>query len=200
MQTTRPHLSAPVTQRPADQIGMLVTDLDASMQMWMNMGVGPWTVFRNVRMQGSYCGQPTQVHMDAAMSYQGNVQLELIQWRAGTLCPYVDINGEPLRGLHHMAWLVDDLQAAVAQAEATGGRCVFEASNPSTKVAYVEMAPAGAGDAVMLEFIESAVTRALIAQGIEATQRWDGSRHVHTIDLDASAPSTPATAPPAVTA
>lgn len=187
MQKTDPSQAPLVLQRPADQIGMLVTDLDASIQMWMDMGVGPWTVFRNVRMQGHYGGQPTQVHMDAAMSYQGQVQLELIQWRAGTLCPYVDINGEPLRGLHHMGWLVDDVQAAVAQVQAAGGRCVFEASNDSTKVAYVETAQAASGDPMLLEFIESARTRELIAHGIEATRCWDGSRHIHTIDLDAEA-------------
>lgn len=63
-----------------DQTGILVEDLDASIARWIDhSGVGPWTIFRNVRMDGSYRGEPTLVTMDVGLSYQGEMQIELIQ-------------------------------------------------------------------------------------------------------------------------
>lgn len=168
---------------PIVQLGLVVDDLDASVRRWIDtMGVGPWIMFRNVVMTGRYQGEDTTVSIDVALSYQGEVQIELIEATTDARSPYRGGDGAPLVGLHHLAWLTDDLDATVARAEADGLRTVFRAENPGTRVAYLE-APGEQG--LLFEHIESAATRQLIADGIAATRGWDGSHPIHVIDFAA---------------
>ncbi|AHE54268.1 VOC family protein [Sphingomonas sanxanigenens] len=166
---------------PIAQIGMVTDDLDASIARWIaTMGVGPWTVFRNVTLKGRFLGRDTEVRMDVGLAYQGDTQVELIHVTNGAVSPYLAADGTPLAGLHHLAWLTDDLDATVAGAELDGLRTVFRAHSPGTRVAYLE-APGEAG--ILFEFIESGQTRQLIADGIAATRGWDGSNPIHVIDF-----------------
>lgn len=168
---------------PITQIGMVVEDLDASIQRWIaTMGVGPWTVFRNVTLNGHYRGQDTVVKMDVGLSYQGDTQIELIHVTNGASSPYLSSSGVPLAGLHHIAWITADLEASVAKAEADGLSVVFRAESPGTRVAYLE---AQDEKGIFFEFIESEGTKTLIADGIAATRNWDGTYPIHVIDFEA---------------
>lgn len=164
---------------PIDQIGYLVDNLDASIQRWIDlMGVGPWTVFRNVSLDGIYRGQPGVVTIDVGLAYQGDVQIELIKVTNDAPSPYRDAAGQPILGIHHLARVVDDLDAVVAQATADGLKIAFEASNPATRVAYLETDDE---PGVLFEFIEGAGMREMIDAGIAATKVWDGSNPVEII-------------------
>jgi len=166
-----------------DQIGYLVENLDASVQSWINgFGVGPWTVFRNVTLEGWYCGQPTSVTIDVALSYQGDIQIELIQATNAAPSPYRNDAGAAILGVHHIAWVVDDLDAAVARAEAGGMTVAFRAGNPATQVAYM-MVPGQPG--ILFEFIHGEGMRAMIDAGIAAARVWDGRDPVQVIDFTA---------------
>lgn len=166
-----------------DQLGFVVADLDRSLASRMRaLGLGPWTVFRGVTLDGHYRGQTTRVTIDVALAYQGHVQIELIQPVGDAPSPYLDENRAPRCGVHHMAWIVDDLDAAVADATTRGLSTVFEASNPVTRVAYLE---AEDDPGVLYEFIEGAGMREMVAAGIAAARRWDGSDPVTTIHLEA---------------
>ena len=166
-----------------DQIGFVVADLDQSIATRTKaLGLGPWTLFRGVTLDGRYRGQPVQVTIDVALAYQGDVQIELIQPTGNAPSPYRDAGGAPLCGMHHMAWIVDDLDAAVAEATARGLVPLFEASNPTTRVAYLE-APGESG--LLYEFIEGAGMREMVAAGIAMARDWDGSDPVTVIDLGA---------------
>ena len=168
---------------PIAQIGMVVEDLDASIERWVaTMGVGPWTVFRNVTLKGHYRGQDTVVKMDVGLSYQGDTQIELIHVTNSALSPYLNSSGAPLSGLHHLAWITADLDASVAKAEADGLSVVFRAESPGTRVAYLE---AQDEKGILFEFIESEGTQALITSGIAATRNWDGTNPIHVIDFEA---------------
>lgn len=166
---------------PVDQIGYLVDDLDAAIGNWIHsLGVGPWLVFRNVSLAGDYRGQPTFVTMDVALGYQDNIQIELIKVTSNVASPYRGTGGAPLAGVHHIAWLVADLDAAVADATANGLAVVFAAGNATTRVAYLEI-PGQAG--VLYELIEGAGMRAMIDAGIAASRVWDGTDPVTVIDM-----------------
>lgn len=168
---------------PIAQIGMVTDDLDASIARWIaTMGVGPWMVFRNVTLNGQFRGQDTMVKMDVGLAYQGETQIELIHVTNGAVSPYLAPDGTPLAGLHHVAWLVDDLDALLAGALADGLEIIFRAESPGTRVAYLQ-APGEKG--IFFEYIESAQTRQLIADGIAATRTWDGSDPVQVIDFEA---------------
>ena len=165
------------------QIGMVVEDLDASLKRWIDvMGVGPWTVFRNVTLNGRYRGQDTVVMMDVGLAYQGETQVELIHVTNGAVSPYLKDDGTPLAGLHHLAWITDDLDAIVTQAERDGLQVVFQAESPGTRVVYLE---AKGENGILFEFIESPQTKQLIIDGIAATRSWNGSNPIHTIDFAA---------------
>jgi len=167
-----------------DQTGILVQDLDASIARWIaHSGVGPWMVFRNVRMDGSYRGEPTVVTMDVGLSYQGEMQIELIQVTNDAPSPYRADDGQPLLGLHHLARIVDDLDEAVDAAVAGGMELLFTAQNPGTRVAYLQV-PGEPGQ--LFEFICGADMRAMGAAGIAAARDWDGSDPVTVIDFAAT--------------
>lgn len=164
---------------PIDQIGYLVDNLDESIARWLDhLGVGPWTVFRDVSLEGRYRGQPGTVTMDVALAYQGNIQIELIKATNDTPSPYRDGAGAPILGIHHIAWVVDDLDVAVARATTNGLKVSFEAENIATRVAYLE---ADDEPGILYEFIEGAGMREMIDGGIAATRDWDGSDAVRTI-------------------
>ena len=164
-----------------NQIGILVDDLDASIDRWISMlGVGPWTVFRNARLDGNYRGRKGVVAMDVGLAFQGDVQIELIKITNETPSPYRDASGRPLKGMHHIAWLAEDLDAAVRRAVGDGLKLVFEGNGVGTRVAYLE-APDEPG--ILFEFIESDAMPAMFRDGIPAARNWDGSNPVTVINM-----------------
>lgn len=168
---------------PITQIGYVVENLDTAIAGWIETaGLGPWTVFRNVSMEGTFEGEATVVTMDVGMAYQGDVQIELIEPTNAARSPYRADDGALLCGPHHIAWLVDDLDAATAQAAGSGLREVFRAWNPGTRVAYFELP---GQPHTRFEYIEGAAMPGLIAAGIAASQDWDGTNPVHVIDFAA---------------
>ncbi|HIC7209637.1 VOC family protein [Burkholderia stabilis] len=169
---------------PIDQLGYVVADLDTSIARWRaRHDLGPWTVFRNVRLDGRHLGEPVTVTMDVGLAYRGDLQIELIHVTNNSRSPYRDAHGQPLVGLHHVAWVVDDLDAALAQLTARGLRVVFEAHNPSTRVAYLDDAE---DPGVRVEIIEGAGMRDMIAHGIAEARAWDGADPGRIIDVAAA--------------
>ena len=166
---------------PIDQLGYVTADLDRAVALWTDkLGVGPWTVFRNVRLTGSYRGAPAEVGIDVALSYRGAVQIELIEPTDDAPSPYRDEACDLRLGAHHVAWVVDDLEAEVARCAGQGLTPTFRAGNAASQVAYFEPEPG-----VIWELIEGAGMRAMIAAGAAAAAAWDGSDPVTEIDLAA---------------
>lgn len=171
-------------RRSFDQVGLVVDDLDAAIAHWTrHFAVGPWTVFRNVVLVGQYRGGPTRVGMDVALSYQGDLQVELIQPTGTAASPYRDAEGRPLLGLHHVAHIVDDLEAVLAAARAAGLEPVFEAANLATRVAYLA-APGLHG--LLYELICGPGLAEMARAGIVAARNWDGRTPATVIDLAVS--------------
>ncbi|MGH8506483.1 MAG: VOC family protein [Stenotrophobium sp.] len=170
---------------PIKQIAYVVVDLDAGIQRWIEgFGVGPWLVYRNATMRGQCRGAKTAVKMHVGLSYQDDVQIELIQVISDTPSPYQDAAGRPRVGMHHIAWHAADLDGTVAAAKSRGLRPVFEASNGVVRVAYLE-SPQEPGP--LFEFIEAApIILDGFATGMQASRDWDGhSDPVHVIDFEA---------------
>ena len=174
---------SPKAWGPIRQLAYVVDDLDAAIERWIALhGVGPWTVYRNTCMQGRCRGAQTSVLMHVGLSYQDDLQIELIQPSSRTPSPYQDANGRALIGMHHIAWHAQNLDAAVADARRRGLVPVFDASNGLVRVAYFE-APGEKGP--LYEFIDAVpVVRDGFAAGQRASQDWDGaSAPVTVIDL-----------------
>lgn len=171
---------------PIAQIAWLTEDLDRAIDQWRILaGVGPWTVYRNVTLDGDYRGTPATIGIDVGLAYQGETQIELIAPHGAGPSPYHDTDGRVRVGMHHVAWLVDDVAAAAKDAAAAGLVPVFsaESGGGATRVAYLE---APDEPAILLELIEATpMIRDGFATGTAAARDWDGSNPVTIFDFAA---------------
>ena len=113
------------------QVAMLVKDLDETVeQYWKAFGIGPWhfyTYGRPLVKKMSYYGKPAEYKMRVALSYFGPMRVELIEAQEGDTV-YADFIKEHGYGLHHLGLLVEDMEAALAQAEAAGFKMIMDGS------------------------------------------------------------------------
>ncbi|WP_137752842.1 VOC family protein [Sphingopyxis sp. L1A2A] len=171
---------------PIAQIAWLTEDLDCAIDQWRLLaGVGPWTVYRNVTLDGVFRGAPARIRIDVGLAYQGETQIELIAPHGTGPSPYHDADGRVRVGMHHVAWLVDDVAVAAEDAAAAGLVPVFsaESGGGATRVAYLE---APDEPAILLELIEATpMIREGFAAGTAAARDWDGSNPVTVFDFAA---------------
>ncbi|QKS01411.1 VOC family protein [Sphingomonas sp. CL5.1] len=172
------------TLGPIRQIAWLTEDLDAATGRWRTFaGIGPWTVYRNVTLEGRYRGRSARVTIDVALSYQDGTQIEIIRPHGRGPSPYHDEGGRVRVGMHHVAWLVQNVAAAKETATKGGLDLLFEAEagGGATRVAYLQ---APDDPAMLLELI--AATPATLEgfhTGAEASRYWDGVSAGQELDL-----------------
>jgi hypothetical protein len=113
----------PFLQNGVAQVALVVEDLDAVVEnYWRLFGVGPWhfyTYEKPLVREMSYHGQPADHAIRIALAYAGPMRFELIEVVRGESV-HADFVREHGRGVHHFGLLVDDMQAALAQAAAAG--------------------------------------------------------------------------------
>jgi methylmalonyl-CoA/ethylmalonyl-CoA epimerase len=121
----------PFLQNGVAQIGMVVKDLDKMVEMyWKTFGIGPWhfyTYGKPLVKKMSYHGKAVEYKMRVALSNFGPMRIELIEIIEGDTV-YADFVKDHGYGVHHLGLLVDDMQAAVAQAEAAGFKVIMDGS------------------------------------------------------------------------
>ena len=159
------------------QVAYLVEDIDESVANWARYsGIGPWTVYKNVTLDGWWKGQDVKITMNVGLSYQDEVQMELIQVVSAGPSPYHDDDGSRIVRMHHMAWLTENFDADVEKAKARGLTQVFRAANAASKVTYFA-SPAEPG--ILWEFIEvTPMLKAGFDHGIAASRAWDGKEPI----------------------
>ena len=106
-----------------NQICVVVRDIRAAMRRyWETAGIGPWKLYtlggpRLAEM--TYRGEQAQFKFLMAHAQVGDIDFELVQPLEGETIyqEYLDRHGE---GVQHLGMLVDDLDKAMAEAEANG--------------------------------------------------------------------------------
>jgi methylmalonyl-CoA/ethylmalonyl-CoA epimerase len=104
--------------RPVRQIALVVPDLDAAVRASADaLDIGPWNVYTIGApwMTGmTYRGEPADFVIRHALAFSGEVMLELVQPLEGRSIwqEYLDARGP---SLHHVAFYVDDFDAAAAR-------------------------------------------------------------------------------------
>lgn len=174
---------APGSFGPVKQLGYVVEDLDAAVAAWTRqLGVGPWLFIRNIPLQCVYRGQPTQPLIDIALSYRGEVQVELIQQRNAAASPYREALDAGRNGLHHTAFLCERIEDDLARAAACGLKVVCDIQMPSGRYIYLQSAELG--DQVYIELLEAnAQMLGMFTQGVAASAAWDGKGENTVIDF-----------------
>lgn len=120
-------LPLPFLQNGVAQIGILVKDLDRAVELyWQVFGIGPWQFYtygKPLVKRMTYYGKPVDYHMRLALSSCGPTRIELIELGGGDTI-YADFVCEHGYGLQHVGVLVDDMRAALQQAEAAGFKMI----------------------------------------------------------------------------
>ena len=105
------------------QVCIIVEDLDKSVENYWNMfGIGPWHIYtygKPLVKEMTYHGETTEYRMRVALSYIGDLRVELIQPLEGDTV-YKDFVEKHGYGVHHFGLLVEDMRSAIAEAEANG--------------------------------------------------------------------------------
>jgi hypothetical protein len=121
------------------QLGIVVADLDAAIQTWLRLGVGPFLTLRGASVSGyEYRGNPSKPLLDVAFAQKGDVQIELIRQANDAPSAYRDFIAAGSSGFHHFGWLCADYAAAVTAAGAANATVLQRGSWTGIHFAYYE--------------------------------------------------------------
>jgi catechol 2,3-dioxygenase-like lactoylglutathione lyase family enzyme len=113
------------------QVAMIVRNLDQTIEnYWVDLGIGPWSIYtygKPLVRQMSYHGQQSDYKMRMAIASLGQMQLELIEILEGDTI-YADYVKDHGYGIHHIQFLVDNVQSALAEVEAAGFKVIQDGS------------------------------------------------------------------------
>jgi catechol 2,3-dioxygenase-like lactoylglutathione lyase family enzyme len=109
--------SSKIECKGINQVAIVVHDLEqVAKNYWTILGIGPWSIFEweaPLVYDRTYHGERAWARERIALAQVGDVQLELVQPVEGPSI-YRDWLEEHGEGLHHMNFLVDDVDQAVA--------------------------------------------------------------------------------------
>ncbi|WP_063047428.1 VOC family protein [Nocardia pseudovaccinii] len=112
-----------IASGPIFQVAWVVHDLDSAEQEFTDSyGVDKWVRMPRMHFGPESCtyrGAPADYTIDTSLGYAGGQQLELIAPVSGTNL-YTETLARSGPGLHHIAWVPDDFDAALAAARACG--------------------------------------------------------------------------------
>ncbi len=94
------------------QVGVVVKDLDQTVKFLTALGLGPFQIRTVDHPSATVHGKMVSYQVRLALSQQGPVQLELIEYRSGTTIQeeFLREKGE---GIHHVLFKVGDLEATL---------------------------------------------------------------------------------------
>lgn len=157
------------------QIAYAVSDLDTAVADFVRrLGAGPFFVLEHIELSAvRYRGEPGVFDHSSAYGQWGEVMLELVRDHTPGPSPVKDVLGPRRSGLHHLAFLVDDLASTLEQLAAEGWPEAMWAKT-ATGVEFA-FADATADLGHMLEVYEpSADLLGFYAMVKDASRDWDG--------------------------
>lgn len=119
----------PFLKQGIAQVAIVVEDLEEAISTyWRLFGIGPWDIYtygKPLVRSMTYHGEPADYEMRLALSYMGDTRIELIEPLEGhtVYADFVEAHGY---GVHHFGFLVDDMEEALAQAEAAGIEMIMD--------------------------------------------------------------------------
>ena len=111
-------------KRPGEvmQMAWVATDLDQAIRRQVDVfGIGPWFVFEHFELLDlRYRGEPSALDISLALSFSGDMCVEIIQQHDNGPSVYRDLLGEGGSGFHHWGIASADYEGDVARHEAMG--------------------------------------------------------------------------------
>jgi catechol 2,3-dioxygenase-like lactoylglutathione lyase family enzyme len=162
---------------PIRQIGYIVEDLDAALESWVALGVGPWFVMHAIPIRASYRGQRCEVTISMALANSGEMQIELIRQADDTPSVYTEFLTAGGPGYHQLAYWADDFDATMASVRDAGWSVVWLGDEDiGTRFAYLEPPNGPAHISTVIEIMEDNEITSGMGKFIrDAAVDWDGS-------------------------
>ena len=160
------------------QLGHVVSDMDAALEIWTHtLGVGPFVVLDSSKADRTFYhrGQASDVDFSIAISYLGEVMIEVIMPLNQAPSPYQEFLGSGREGLHHYGFWPKDFSATCEDLAQAGFREVSSIRHPdgSNDIIYCE-APSAVG--VMLEIASLTPLRmSFLGKIKQLADSWNGS-------------------------
>ena len=134
---------------PADQVGFVVRDLEASMALYGPM-FGPWRTMDGSVPAATYRGRVADAGLKIAFGKSGPLEIELIEWTSGE-SPHREFIEAGREGMHHLRFRVDDADAWIEKLKALGYEAAwYKKWCADTTFAYLQRP----GDPLWIEFLE----------------------------------------------
>ncbi|MEM9042761.1 MAG: VOC family protein [Actinomycetota bacterium] len=167
---------------PVAQIAYFVTDIRRSAAaMVESLGAGPFHVIDRIELSSCvHRGRPADFVHSSAYGQWGSVMVEFVQQDSAGPSPFRDMYAPGEEGIHHVATIVPDLHAAIAD-HADHGRelASIQTTTTGTEFAFVD-ATADLGH--MIELYEpSDGLLGFYAMIRAAAEGWDGVDPVRTL-------------------
>ncbi len=140
---------------PVGQIGYVVYDVDKTAALYeRTFGIKPWVVNIHEPVYTIEKHGPVQATLKIAMAYSGGLQLELIEVVKGR--SYYNDTLDTREGLHHLGFMVNDLEHRIAACRAAGievlQRGQIKHKGFTVDYAYMDTVAVGG---VIFEFIQT---------------------------------------------
>ena len=133
-----------------NQVGFVVSDIEQALALYEPL-FGPFSRMDPGPMTYDYRGAQEECTMRLAFGKSGDVEIELIEWISGG-CPHKEFLDAGREGMHHLRFIVDDLDAQVREAQSVGYEAIWgKRYGEGLAVAYMERA----GDPLLIEFFEN---------------------------------------------
>jgi methylmalonyl-CoA/ethylmalonyl-CoA epimerase len=137
-----------------DQVGFVVRDLPTALVMYEPL-FGPFSMMDPGPMTYNYRGAQEECTMRLAFGKSGDVEIELIEWVSGG-CPHKEFLDAGREGMHHLRFIVQDIDQQVDAAQAFGFSAIWgKRYAEGLAVAYLERQ----GDPLLIEFFENHARR-----------------------------------------
>ena len=135
---------------PVSQIGFVVKDIGQAIALYTPL-FGEFRTLDAFDIEWEYRGRPEVSSIKVAFAQSGEVEIELIEWVSGET-PHKEFLDAGRDGLHHVRFIVDDLDEKIRSAEALGYAPIRQKRfAPSLAAAYLERE----GDPLIIEFYEA---------------------------------------------
>ncbi|MDR2213268.1 MAG: VOC family protein [Pseudomonadales bacterium] len=157
------------------QVCYIVPDLQQAIREYAEfLGIGPWNVAERMSPDGMlYRGQPTNPDVTLAMSYSGQLNIELIQQRDDTPSVYRETQERRGYGFHHWGVASVDFDGDLARYQARGLEVAFfKTFAAGNRVAYIDTTEHLDGMIELIEVNDS--VRTSFTRMFRTSRAWDG--------------------------
>jgi methylmalonyl-CoA/ethylmalonyl-CoA epimerase len=142
-----PFATSPFKGRDFHHTGIIVSDMDKAVEYLESLGIGPFAMpggqkWVEIPFNGELHGKPAEWRVRISNTKVGEHEIELLQPSGGAsaLQEFLDERGE---GVHHIAYLADDVQGEIRKLVNQGMEVLTSANLATRGFAYIKTSTGG---------------------------------------------------------